>query len=102
MLKISNQEPELLKFKKVLNAENYAPNTQRLYNWQAKKFLLAMREKKVSARDLERTAELYLRRLRREHSRAYFLQACSSVDLMMGRVMKRPLHEDTLRKLQTA
>lgn len=102
MLTISDENPKMIEFGKALdrNKKKYSHNTKRLYRWQGKRLLLVIQ--KVRADDLNRTAELYLRRLRAKHSRTYFLQACSATKIMLEEVYNRPLREDILRKLQSA
>lgn len=100
MLDISNQHPDLVGFKKALRSKKYAPNTQRLYLWQAKNFLIALRENKVKATELQDAARRYLLRKRRL-SRSNFLQACATVEMVLE-VKNHPLPEDVMRKLQSA
>lgn len=107
MLNVSDEDPRVIKFGKVLAREGYSANTKRLYKWQFKKFLVDIQARKVKPANLERAAELYLRRLRMNHGRAYFLQGCSMVEISMEAIaiigdQPRPLSKDVLRKLQSA
>lgn len=97
-------ERDLAKFDRTLKSKEfgYSDNTRRLYRWHAQDFLKQLQEQHVRPTDIERTAELYLKRLRNGKSRTHFLQACSSIKTLLRYVIKRPIGEDAIKKLQSA
>lgn len=100
LIKNDKMTKYLKRVDRALTEMQYAPNTKRLYHWQATMFLNEA-AKNITEETVDRVAFLYLKKLQKKKSRTYFLQACSAVDITLRHALRIPLSEETLRKAQS-
>ncbi len=95
------QEQERLEaFDKII-LHSHKASTQKMYHWQARKFLEVLAEKNPPPARMQQIAARYLRKLDSTKSRPYFLQACSVVRTICAEVLKKPLPDDFMRRIQS-